>query len=276
MSKRASQVPDILLERAALGELKPGEAERLGARSGEDAPLQVRLEELARSDAEILEAHPPRIMALRIEARAEEDAAMARRKRLPFLVAVPAMCAIALVATLALREPQAARYGASGDATRMKGGPASISLFIKEGAHAKELPDGSPARAGDLLQIGYAAGGAAFGVIFSVDGRGTITFHLPSAKPGSPAASPRLETGALTMLAQAYELDDAPLFERFFFVFSEKSFDLGAVSRAAGAIADAALSPAAAAGRGPERMDPPLPPGLQYRSLLVMKPAGAP
>ncbi|HEX8539626.1 MAG TPA: ActD-like protein, partial [Cystobacter sp.] len=60
------------------------------------------------------------------------------------------------------------------------------------------------------------------GVIFSVDGRGTVTLHAPErgldAMPLAPSGT--------HALPQAYALDDAPAFERFFFVTSDDPFSL--------------------------------------------------
>jgi len=78
---------------------------------------------------------------------------------------------------------------------------------------------------GDTLQAGYAGAGRRgndkplFGVIASVDARGSVTLHLPEA----PGAAVRLEKGK-TVLPAAYELDDSPGFERFVLVTSEQPF----------------------------------------------------
>ena len=55
--------------------------------------------------------------------------------------------------------------------------------------------------------------------------RGHVTLHLP--RQGRRAAPLRADEGVL--LDHAFELDDAPGWERFFFVTSETPFDLVAV-----------------------------------------------
>jgi hypothetical protein len=74
-------------------------------------------------------------------------------------------------------------------------------------------------------------------VILSVDGRGKVTWHTPSGYAGQPLSSPTLDMKGQVVLPAAYELDDAPGFERFFFVYSSSPFDVAAVDRAARALA---------------------------------------
>jgi hypothetical protein len=79
-------------------------------------------------------------------------------------------------------------------------------------------------REGDLIQLRYNAGGKKFGVIASVDGAGEVTLHYPGAEDAPP------EDTALSMkptpLAHAYALDNAPRFERFFFITADKPIEL--------------------------------------------------
>jgi hypothetical protein len=131
-----------------------------------------------------------------------------------------------------------------------------------------ELSDGSAAVAGDVLQIKYSAGRGTFGAIVSLDGRGTITWHLPSTESGGPigARSPRLEEGGV-ILPAAYELDNAPYFERFFLVTSDTEFNLDAVATA---LRDLSVSGRAEAGILS------LPAGLACKAFLVHKTGGMP
>ena len=79
-----------------------------------------------------------------------------------------------------------------------------------------------------MLQLGYVSAGRRYGAVLSVDGRGSVTLHFPE----SPAGSPELKGGTVS-LPSAYELDDAPAFERFFFVTSDAPFDVGTVMESA-------------------------------------------
>ena len=122
---------------------------------------------------------------------------------------------------------------------------------------------GSPARRADVLQLGYAAGTAKYGVIFSVDGRGTVTWHLPAGYGAGPRQSPLLEMQGEVILPSAYELDDAPGYERFFLVYSPNPFDLAQIAQAARSIAS---RPAAA-----DTETLAIPAGMGQYSLLLKK-----
>jgi hypothetical protein len=109
-----------------------------------------------------------------------------------------------------------------------------LFVYRKAPTGAEELAAGAAARENDVVQLAYAAG-RHFGTIVSIDGRGTVTRHLPAA---GTLASP-LKTGAAFALPEAYRLDDAPGFERFYFVTADQPFAvdlvLTAVAHAAGA-----------------------------------------
>jgi hypothetical protein len=120
------------------------------------------------------------------------------------------------------------------------------------------LRDYAVLQAGNTIQLAYAvntappefrpaASAAAFpreryGVIFSIDGRAAVTLHYPY----TPGQSTRLVSGKLVPLKEAYTLDDAPDFEIFFFVISDKPLDSGTVLKAAEQLA---LDPAEAVER---------------------------
>ncbi len=93
------------------------------------------------------------------------------------------------------------------------------------------------ARRGNVLQMSYAAGEAKYGAIFSIDGRGTLTWHVPAGYPGGSRAAPALDPRGNVVLPSAYELDDAPRFERFFLVYGAAPFEIADVAQAARALA---------------------------------------
>jgi anti-sigma factor RsiW len=212
-------VPDWQLERFLLGELPPDERERVRRAAEQDTAVGVRLRAIEESDAEILERHSPRAMADRIHARL---ARVARGRtgagpRWTVLAAAASLAALASVAGLRhfRQEP------AESAETRVKGLRPQLLLFRKAPAAGVErLVQGSVARDHDLLQVAYQAAGRTHGVIVSVDGRGAVTRHLPVS---GTQAEP-LQTGATVPLPAAYELDDAPGFERFYLVTADSPF----------------------------------------------------
>jgi hypothetical protein len=237
-------VPELLLERYRLGEVSGEEQRRLERQLAEDPESRERLKQLEHSDLEIRRRHPPKWLAAQVRAQLEARAAMRRRSRGARLWPRPAALAAAAAVLLVvahlsrpLRSPAPSPTG-SGRATtpedeRIKGLRPSLALYRKTSQGSEPLEDGARARAGDVVRLGYRAAGHGYGTLFSVDGRGVVTRHLPRA--GNLAVP--LETGGTVLLDQAYELDDAPRFERFYLVASEASFELewvlGAARRAA-------------------------------------------
>src|SRR5262245_24409170 len=201
------RIPDVTLERYRLGELPPADAARIDDRLGREPALQARLAALERSDVEIRRTaviRPPAVAA----------PAPLRRSRARWLIPAVAGLAAALLVTFVT--PRTAER--SDD--RIKGMRPALALYRRTAAGSESLADGAVARPGDLVRVGYRAAGHAYGVIFSIDGRGNLTMHLPTA--GDRAA--RLGRDATVLLDAAYELDDAPLWERFYFVTGDVPF----------------------------------------------------
>jgi hypothetical protein len=107
------------------------------------------------------------------------------------------------------------------DGIRLKGLEPHLAIFRKTNNGSEPLHPGEKARAGELLRIGYQAGGFPYGAILSVDGNGNVTRHWPAS--GERAG--RLENGE-ALLPSSFELDEAPDFERFYFVVSKRPFAL--------------------------------------------------
>jgi|GEM_PF-883286 len=105
--------------------------------------------------------------------------------------------------------------------TRLKGLEPALALFRKTSEGSEPLQPGAKAKPGDVLRIGYRAAGKSYGAIFSVDGNGNITRHWP--RTGDRAA--RLEPGE-HLLPDAFELDAAPAYERFYLLIGDRVFDL--------------------------------------------------
>jgi hypothetical protein len=227
------QTPDWLVERLALGELDAAAAadvRRRLAAEGRDADAELAA--LAASSREILEAHPPARVAASVRARAE-----ARRPR-TWLFALPLVLAGAAALGLVARpSTRGAAPRAEGDVvyenTEIKG-QSELHVYRHRASGDERLADGARAATGDLLQLAYRAPTDAFGALLSIDGRGHVTVHWPEPGADGPA---RLSAKGEVRLPSAYELDDAPAFERFIFVSSAAPFDMKTVLDAAEALA---------------------------------------
>jgi hypothetical protein len=268
-------VPDIVLERYRLKELPPNEASQIEDRIQWDEPLRRRLAALAQSDEDIRRRYPPDWMATRIGDRAGKSGAAEPARRnvtrsaivwAP-LVAAAAVMALVIAVTVVPRiaersssgtEPADIADGAEGSADRIKGLHPGLAVYRQTTRGSETLADGAVAHAGDLVRVGYRAAGKPFGVIFSIDGRGNVTLHLP---PTGDRAAP-LAREATVLLDQAYELDDAPLWERFYFITGEAPF-------AVAPILESAQRAAGARGASPAALT--LPHGLEQSTFSLQK-----
>ncbi|HXT95801.1 MAG TPA: ActD-like protein [Polyangia bacterium] len=235
MSSTDKKTPAWLLERLAQGELDREAAHDVRARlTAEGRSPDDEIAALARDDRETLAEHPPAAVAAEIARRAAARRPAARR---PFVFAAAFAAAGALAMVLVGRQPAApVPDGAPAlEQTTIKGPPqAWLYVYRHGGDRDRRLADGERAAPGDLLQLAYATTGRDFGVLFSIDGAGTVTQHLP--EPGAARALP-LRVGGEMRLPSAYELDSAPAFERFFLVHAAQPFDVAPVINAARTLA---------------------------------------
>jgi hypothetical protein len=234
------RTPDVLLERYRLGEVSADERARIEASLSSEPGLQERLGRLAEDDQ--LARPAAAALADAVRGRLEPAARAASGVPLPALAA--SLACLAVLALTLIRDP-----GPANEDTRTKGALAGLAVHRKTRNGSEALADGARARAGDLLQLGYRAGGG-YGVILSLDGRGRITQHLPA----EGGAAVELAPGRLVLLDFAYQLDDAPRFERFYLVTADAPFDVARVRSALDAARQHAPGP-------PDRIG--LPPGFQ-------------
>jgi len=259
----SAHIPHITLARYRLNELPAAEADRLAGEIRQDARLRDRLDALERSDEEMRHTGAVDGLADRLVSVARAGARPPRRSTAYW--AVPAVIAAAIVAVVAVARSPAGRFAGtpavttnapSGD--RIKGLRPSLAVYRQTANGSETLADGAVARPGDVVRVGYHPAGRPYGVILSVDGRGAITMHLP---PEGDRAVP-LAREATALLDQAYELDDAPQWERFYFVTGDRAFAAAPVVEAARRAASDPRPAAAALA---------LPQGLEYSTFLLEK-----
>ncbi|WAS93294.1 hypothetical protein [Nannocystis punicea] len=242
-----------------------------GERAG--AIDEAELAALRASNAAILTAHPAAAVAAEVGRRVDQRMAEARAHRQhnhAWWFGLPTAVAAAAVAVVMLRpgDPDAPTgepsvlgdmsNGESADGVRVKGLASHLVLHRQVGEAAEQLRAPARAGAGDVLQVSYVAAGATHGVVASLDGAGVVTLHFPADVGGSTA----LRQGGAVRLAQAYELDEAPNFERFVFVTADAPLDASRVVAALKMLApfaDATTRPLA------------LPAGWAQSSFLVEK-----
>jgi len=215
-------VRDWELERFLLGELPAGRMADIRARLQADPELARKLDDLRRSNKEILTRCPPDAILpqarRQAERREEQHRSLSGRRSYwrwaLYSAPLLAGAAVLLLVVVMNRRPS--------PELRFKGSagidPAKVQLLVfkkTEGGNVL-LKNGDGVRPGDLLQLAYVPAGKKYGMIVSIDGNGLVIPHFP---PGGQALT-RLKNSALVLLPNSYELDRAPQFERFFFVTS--------------------------------------------------------
>jgi hypothetical protein len=216
---------EVTLERYRLGELPRADADRIEARLPHDAALRQRLTALDVSDNDFERASLGDALSRGVRDRiGQAGATPAAPGRSVMRWAVPAAVAAAVV-LLVFRAGGPGGFNGGASGVRIKGPAATLMIYRSTSSGSEMLADNDLVHAGDVIRIGYRAAGTGYGTIVSVDGRGVVTFHLPP--DGARAVA--LEAGHNVLLDRAFELDDAPTMERFYFVTGASPFDVGPV-----------------------------------------------
>ena len=238
MDQNLRHVTDLALEQYRLNELPRADADRIERLLDTDASLRGRLAMLAQSDDDIARAYPPAWLASRIRARAAAQGAVAVPRRPVMWLAWPLGLGTAVLVLLFMLpatviNPHLVTTISTTEDSRPKGARPALAVYRRTERGSETMADGAIARAGDLLRLGYPAVPQAYGLIISVDGRGSVTRHLPA----SGARAALLGHERLNLLDAAYELDDAPGWERFYFVTADAAFDVEPIVSAARQVA---------------------------------------
>ena len=235
-------IPDVLLERYVLNELPAAAAAAIEREIAGNPSLATRVAELVASDAEIRTRYAP-VRFLR--------PGPSRRPSIRGLALAGALTAAVVTMLMVIpRLPPA-------DGDRIKGVVAtdpSLAVYRRTSGGSERLADGGVVHPGDLLRVGYVAAGRAYGVILSIDGVGAVTLHMP---PAGDRAVP-LAQAPLTLLDTAYELDESPRIERFYFITGADAFSVAPI-----------LAAARSAHAPPQAL--PLSPGLEQVTFSVQK-----
>jgi len=249
-------IPDWKLERFLTGDLPEEEMNKLRELEANDAVFANRVKMLREDNKAILSKLPFETLAANLGTDAAEEgranlgtgaagtAAKNVAKNAPrftlvkFAAAAMFVFAVALVAFFAQRETSVMNERVGSDVasvngsqntqvalaeiqsdTRIKGLDARMEVWKKTSAGIVQLNDLDSVGEGDEIQLRYAVPEKCFGLLFSMDGNGALTLHM-----GNGVKAIELAPGKMNSLPFAYKLDDAPYFEKFFFVTSPKEF----------------------------------------------------
>jgi hypothetical protein len=242
-SQPRTAIPELLLEQWRLGELS--EERKLAlAKEFSLERIERELAKLEQAELEYWAQRQPQPKKKTIQSW--------------YYAAVPLLAAASAFLVLQFSKVSTEPEATLPDSILLKGDEQPLQAFQQTADGPRPLAEGTVLKAGDTLQLSYQAGAFSHGVIVSVDGRGTVTWHFPVTASGEQS----LEKGQSIALKQSYKLDDAPRYERFFFIRSQQRIDTEALQKALKKIsADDAYSSA--------RL--PIDPSLDQSSLLLRK-----
>ena len=248
---------DWLIERVHLGEATAAEEKEVRS----DPLLTARLAALSDADSAFHQTYPATEQLAAIGRKVHLATA---RERWQKRALGGAGLLIPLAAAAAVLFMQPTWLGGDPDnpmEDRAKGLHPQLVVHL----HSEQGPDealaaGSVVTAGDVLQLGYVPAEATHGVVVSIDGSGAVSLHHPASVVESTAL--KTDSGEVA-LPHGYQLDDAPTFERFFFVTDDAPISVRAVLDAA----------EAHAARKDVQQAPLALEGLQQTSVLLRKAA---
>lgn len=96
-----------------------------------------------------------------------------------------------------------------------------INIYKRSSDDIVKLKNRDSVSEWDQLQITYRTANS-YGVIFSIDGLNNITFHYPEEEHSTN----NMDIGKEVTLPSSYTLDNAPYFETFYLITSDKSFNI--------------------------------------------------
>ncbi|PWJ70062.1 MULTISPECIES: hypothetical protein [unclassified Fibrobacter] len=238
-SRKNGPVTDFKMEQYLIGALPENEMKELREREASDEIFAARVRELREQNAKILKENPFENLARdldKMDAVAPDmndvRATIARFNMLKIAAAV--VIALGIFSAVFVVDKDDVFYSSEtkdisanmdvamatvDDQTRIKGMDARMEVWKKSEGGIVQLDDMSTASEGDEIQLRYSVPEKCYGMIFSMDGNGTLTVHM-----GNDNAAIALEPGKMISLPYAYKLDDAPHFEKFFLLTSQKEF----------------------------------------------------
>lgn len=235
-------IPDWKLEKYLTGDLPFEEMQKLHELEATDEIFANRVRILREDNLAILRKLPFERLSQKLESRSgkkDADSLMVSFKFVKLASAAALVLAfIGVFASVAWKSADVVTYEESvamekgidskqlamadvETGTRTKGMDARIEVWKKTEKGIVQMENLAEAREGDEIQLRYSVPQKCFGLLFSMDGNGTITLHM-----GNENKAIALEPGKMVTLPFAYKLDNAPKFEKFFLLTSQKEFEL--------------------------------------------------
>jgi hypothetical protein len=236
------KINEIILEKYLLGELPPKLIQKVESKIQKDASLHDKILKLKASNQKFFQEYPEDEVFSKIESEQEKTESLPDKlkplktpllRKILYLSPVLATMVLifALVIPWIITNMNDPNQITQVDKNQIKG-PEIISnkktqllIFRKSDKGIETLADKSLAKEGDLLQLAYITDSQKYGLIFSIDGNGLVTLLLPEDKNQSTS----LVQKKRVYLPHSHTLDDAPRFERFFLVTSDKEIEIDSI-----------------------------------------------
>jgi hypothetical protein len=256
VSAPGGRVPDLFVERTASGDASEAERARVLA----DPDAKGRLDDLVRQNTVFHVRNDGDAFLRAVDARTKElrVAEATRPTRANWWPVLVVGAPLAAVALLLARAPITGPVGGPPDReqTTTKGLQARLRLTQDTPRGVERVSTDEVLFPGDEIRILTVSGAATHGVVVSIDGRGVVTRHFP--RVGADTTLPQGQHP----LGDAFQLDDAPDFERFVLVSDDAPIDVERVEAAARKVA---------AGPEPRKAPLALGPGLDQSSFVIRK-----
>lgn len=225
-----NNISDWMLERYLLQELPENKIKEIDGILNQYPDIRKRADKIRISDENILKKYKPEQMTRRIMTAFNSENPIPKASKIynfkRFLIPSFAFaCTIFFfVFIFPVKENSIRDINKidTAETTRIKGDERQLYIYRKIHYSIELLKNGSRAYKNDLLQIAFRTVVEPYVVIFSIDGRGSVTLHYPKKETES-AMTP---ANKKVFLANAYELDDSPKFERFFMITSKNKLNV--------------------------------------------------
>jgi len=233
-------IPDYFIELYAKCELKPNQLAEFEKRLEQDTDLKKRLNKIVISNNDFRARQDRENNINQILSKTQQEIKNDNKKPIQTWQFVGAgILAIAAVFTflpniLLIQEQQLnPDVRPIIEQIRSKGINPNLTIFLKKNNLIEQIGNEQLVKQNDELQLQYNTGGYEHGVIFSIDGRGSVTLHYPQNETDDTQFNKK----GLVTLPYAYKLDDAPDYERFFMLTSHNKINLASVLKNANTMA---------------------------------------
>jgi len=240
--KTENIIPDLIIEQLLLDELPGGYSEDRKHTLLKDPYVVKRMQELKKSNNEILESYPVHKITENINRLLDNEEAniinlekpYTKKKNLRSVFYTLSAAAVLIVALTFVftRGSFVTFVTEEGPEIINIKGTTELSIYKKINNETEKLSNNSVVHENDRLQLRYKAIEKEYGMIFSLDGNGYITIHYPENFLSNNSAILD-NSGKEVYIPHSYLLDDAPEFERFFFVTSDNEFSEGLIRESA-------------------------------------------